>query len=182
MQYIVESGFRKTMESSISGRNLLLPYFYPHAFKAHTQELSSNYSVPETLILSVMREESHFNPDVESIAGAIGLMQLMPKTAKYIGKKIGLKVKKGELKKPQINITLGSAYLKRLLKRYNGNVFYALAAYNGGPTNVRRWLKLVNSTDIDDFVESITFIETQNYVRRVMRSYYLYQSLYGLKI
>ena len=105
-------------------------------------------------------------------------MQLMPKTAKYIGKKIGMKVQEDKLKKPEINMKLGAAYLKRLLRRYDGNVIHSLAAYNGGPTNVKRWRKRLTSNDNDEFVESITFTETKNYVRRVMRTYYLYRTLY----
>lgn len=178
VQLIVESRFRNYLEND-SSNNLLLPYFFPLAYDETVKQLEQKPMIPKTLILSVMREESHFNPNVESVAGAIGLMQLMPTTAKYIGKKIGLKVKVDSLDQPELNIKLGSAYLKRLMKRYKGNVFYALAAYNGGPTNVRRWIKRANSSDNDEFVETITFPETQNYVRRVMRTYYMYQKLYG---
>jgi Transglycosylase SLT domain len=179
VQVIVQSEFRSLLEASISGRKLMMPYFYPKAFDPLVSQLSEILSVPPTVILSVMREESHFNPNIESSAGAIGLMQLMPATAKFMGKKIGMKLKGKDLKAPEINLKLGAAYLRRLLKRYNGNLFYSLAAYNGGPTNVKRWLKKTKSTDIDDFVENITFTETKNYVRRVMRTYYLYSTLYN---
>jgi soluble lytic murein transglycosylase len=130
------------------------------------------------LILSVMREESHFNPQVKSIAGAIGLMQLMPKTAEYMAQKTGTHVTIDSLNDPEVNLRLGSAYLKNLMNRYEGNLFYTLAAYNGGPSNVTRWLQKTKTKDNDDFIETITYRETQNYVRRVMRSYYLYRYLY----
>lgn len=179
LQYLVHSRFTEMLEGSRSARKLLLPYFYPKAYRDKIAKLVEKTSVPENLILAVMREESHFNPEIESVAGALGLMQLMPKTAHYIGKTIGLKIKTEELTQPDLNMRLGSAYLRRLLKRYDGNVFYTLAAYNGGPTNVRRWIRKTDSRDIDEFVETITFIETKNYVRKVMKSYYLYEIIYG---
>ncbi len=179
VQLIVESEFRGHLEGSLTAQNMLLPYFYPKAYIEEIMDLKQKKTVPELLVLSVMREESHFNPEVESIAGAIGLMQLMPKTATYIGKLLNLKIKQDKLKNPKLNIRLGTTYLNRLLNRYKGNIFHTLAAYNGGPTNVRRWLKKNKSADNDDFVESITFNETKNYIRRVMRSYYIYQDLYG---
>ncbi len=178
VQIIVESRFRPTLEKNFTGRRLLLPYFYPLAYDEEVSRLEDKPSVPKTLILSVMREESHFNPEVRSVAGAIGLMQLMPRTAKYVGKKIGLNITTGSLVDPKINLKLGSTYLKQLMKRYDGNLFYTLAAYNGGPTNVKRWIKKARPKDNDDFVESITFMETQNYVRRVMRTFYIYRDMY----
>lgn len=178
VQLIVESNFRSILENSRSAQKMLMPYFFPLAYDDHISRLEDKDVVPKTLILSVMREESHFNPEVKSVAGAVGLMQLMPATAKYVGKLIGLPVKLDSLTEPEINLKLGSAYLRRLIRRFKGNVFYALAAYNGGPTNVKRWIKKTKTKDNDDFVETITFPETQNYVRRVMRTYYLYQSLY----
>ena len=126
-----------------------------------------------------MREESHFQPDVVSDAGAIGLMQLMPKTALFVGKTIRKKVKLDSLTDPATNMHLGTAYLRRLLKRYKGNFYYTLAAYNGGATNVKRWRKKTGIPDEDHFVEKITFNETKSYVKRVMRSYYLYENLYA---
>ncbi len=179
LQTILDTHYRAELPSSLLNRELLLPYFYPAAFKSRVKTLSQKTSVPEMLVFSVMREESHFRTEVESVAGAVGLMQLMPQTAKYIGKTIGLKVNLENLVEPELNLKLGTTYLKRLLKRYKGNKFYTLAAYNGGPTNVKRWIKRAKSKDIDYFVESITFNETQNYVRRVMRSFYIYQKLYG---
>ncbi len=178
LQIVVESKFRPILGKNISSRKLLLPYFFPLAYDEEVSRLEDRKNVPKTLILSVMREESHFNPQIKSVAGAVGLMQLMPGTAKYIGKKIGLKVSSDALVNPQINLKLGSAYLKQLMKRYKGNLFYTLAAYNGGPTNVKRWIKKTKTKDSDDFVESITFEETQNYVRRVMRTFYIYRNMY----
>lgn len=178
VQLIAESKFRSVLESSATGRNLLLSYFYPLAYDTTVSQNAIGHSLSKMLILSVMREESHFNPQVISIAGAVGLMQLMPKTAEYMAKRIGITVEIESLVDPELNLRLGSAYLKSLMNRYDGNLFYTLAAYNGGPSNVTRWLQKTKTKDDEDFIETITFKETQNYVRRVMRSYYLYRYLY----
>ena len=182
LQTIVHSYYQELSLQSNKERKYFLPYIYPNAYYPEVKQLSEKTKVPELLVFSVMREESGFRPDVKSVSGAIGLMQLMPKTAKYIGKIIGIKVDVNDLTEPDLNLKLGTAYLKRLLKRYKGNVYYTLAAYNGGPGNVKRWRKKMASEDIDQFVEAITFVETQNYVRRVMRSFYIYQKVYGQKL
>lgn len=147
------------------------------AYKSLIKKYSKKFDVPEFLIYAVMREESRFRKEVVSGAGAVGLMQLMPKTAKYIAQRIGLKVKKEQLSFPDVNIMLGTKYLSRLLKRFEGNIFYTLAAYNGGPTNAKRWIT-PQKKDINQFIEDITFRETQNYVKRVMKTFYIYQYLY----
>ena len=157
----------------------LLPYFYPAGFEDQVSRLARQYKVPQKLIFAVMREESHFQPDALSRAGAVGLMQLMPKTALYVGRTIRKKVHLNMLTDPATNIQLGIAYLGRLLKRYKGNFYYTLAAYNGGATNVKRWRRKTRIDDEDYFVEKITFDETKSYVKRVMRSYYVYENLYG---
>lgn len=156
----------------------LLRYFYPSAYLSQVVNHTEKKRIPALLIFAVMREESSFRPEVESKAGAIGLMQLMPKTAKYIGRTIRRKVKTEMLYKPEFNLQLGITYLDRLLKRYKGNLYHTLAAYNGGPTNVRRWQNQ-GWQDNDMFVEMITFNETKNFIKRVLRSYYVYQELYG---
>lgn len=158
----------------------LLALYYPKAYREIILKYSQKYKVPEFLIYSVMREESRFKDEVISGAGAIGLMQLMPRTAKYIAKRLRVKLKEEHLTHPETNIMLGAKYLSRLLKRFDGNLFYVLAAYNGGPTNAKRWIKKYQGRDINQFIEAITFQETQNYVKRVMKSFYTYQLLYDL--
>ena len=167
------------LDDNSATTRMLLPYFYPAGYDGHVSRLSRQFDVPKTLIWSVMREESHFQPDVVSDAGAVGLMQLMPKTALFVGKTIRKKVKLDSLTDPATNMHLGTAYLRRLLKRYKGNFYFTLAAYNGGATNVKRWRKKTGIPDEDHFVEKISFNETKSYVKRVMRSYYLYENLYA---
>jgi len=159
--------------------NKIRSLYYPLAYQNVVNHYAEKFQVPELLVYSVMREESRFQAEIESNAGAHGLLQLMPKTAKYMGKLLRKKVEEKELIIPEINIELGVVFLKRLLRRYKGNRFYTLAAYNGGPTNVRRWRKRLAVADEDYFLESISFNETKNYVKKVLRSYYNYQLIYG---
>ncbi|NQU64473.1 MAG: lytic transglycosylase domain-containing protein [SAR324 cluster bacterium] len=155
---------------------------YPAGYHKKVSSHIGQSNLPQMLVYAVIREESNFRVAVKSPAGAVGLMQLMPSTAKYVAKKIRTQYDPAQLIHPDFNLKLGIAYLKQLLKRYKGNLFYTLAAYNGGATNVKRWVRKVGNGDFDVFVESITFLETQNYVKRVIRSYYIYQMLYGQKI
>lgn len=178
-QLMVDIYYRSKIRNRDPQANTLLTAAFPVGYYDEIAKYNDKSIVPEQLVLAVIREESNFRPDVESVAGAIGLMQLMPATAKYIGKTIRLTVSVDQLVDPELNVRLGAAYLKRLLKRYDGNMYYALAAYNGGPTNVKRWKKKISTNDMDQFVESIPFIETKNYVKRVIRSYFVYLQLYG---
>ncbi|MCP4294451.1 MAG: lytic transglycosylase domain-containing protein [Proteobacteria bacterium] len=154
-------------------------FYFPLAFQNEVKLHSMKYNVPELLVYSVMREESRFHPEVESPAGATGLLQLMPATAKFIGKIIKRKVTTENLIDPELNLQLGVAYLNRLLRRYKGSYYYTLAAYNGGPTNVKKWKNRTKVDDEDYFLENIGFAETQGYVKKVLRSYFKYQLIYG---
>jgi soluble lytic murein transglycosylase len=80
---------------------------------------------------------------------------------------------------PNINIQLGTAYFKKVLEEFDGNVVFALASYNGGPNNVARWVARLGSLDPDEFVEEIPYAETRNYVKKVLRSYGIYKAIYN---
>ena len=129
------------------------------------------------LVLALIREESHFNPQAISSAGATGLMQLMPLTAKSVAKKKQISLKNNKIKDIAINLELGTFYLSWELKRFKQNIPYALAAYNGGGGNVKKWQKIAHK-DFDYWLEYIPFLETKNYVKKVIRSYRIYQHLY----
>ncbi|MBO4643929.1 MAG: lytic transglycosylase domain-containing protein, partial [Alphaproteobacteria bacterium] len=132
------------------------------------------------LILSIIRQESSFSPHAVSSAGARGLMQVMPSTAKQIAKKKRKAFSAQMLNSdPDLNVELGSTYFADLLKRFNGSYVLAIAAYNAGPTNVNKWLKSIGNPlhDIDpiDWIERIPFGETRNYVQRVLENLHIYR-------
>ncbi len=153
---------------------------YPLPFLDIIETLESKDRVNPLLIISVMRQESRFSPTIKSPVGALGLMQVMPGTAKFAAQKIGLK--KYELTNPVDNITLGSWYLKFTHNQVKNNSVLAIAGYNGGPTNVSKWVKEYGTKDLDEFVEQIPFEETQNYVKAVLGNYWNYLRLYDRSI
>jgi len=142
---------------------------FPLAYLDEIQHISMQTGVQRSLIWSVIRQESVFNASAISRSGALGLMQLMPKTANYIAKKSALnKVNEQELFRPSTNIQLGSLYLARLLKRFDNQPALAIAAYNAGPARVKRWQAQISSNDIRIWVELIPFNETRRYVQQIM--------------
>jgi soluble lytic murein transglycosylase len=139
--------------------------------------------VEPAFVLGLIRQESAFNAQAVSPAGAMGLMQLMPDTAAQVGKKLKVgKFKDSRLTAdPKFNITLGRAYLDGLVERFGGSYVLATAAYNAGPNRVRQWMETYGDprqadTDVVDWIESIPFDETRNYVQRVMENLQVYRS------
>ncbi len=151
-------------------------YKYPFPYRDYIINYSRENGVDPLIIVSIMREESHFNPQIVSEAGALGLMQLMPFTAK----KVGNLQNKNDLFKEEINIYLGIKYFGELLKKYK-KVEYAIAAYNAGENAVDLWLKN-DYKDVDEFIEDIPYRETKNYVKKVLRTYYIMRSLYKIEL
>jgi soluble lytic murein transglycosylase len=141
-------------------------------------EESRSQDVNPFLVLSVMRRESTFDPEATSPAGATGLMQLMPGTAGEIAAYLGEEDPVGELKDPELNTRYGVWLLGRLKGKYSGSVVAALAAYNAGEYNADRWLAAAGDSDGFVFMESITFRETREYLRRVLSDLHVYTSLY----
>ncbi len=138
--------------------------------------------IPESaLILSIIRQESEFDLEANSHAGAKGLMQLMPYTAKLVSKQAKLPYSKSRLTSdPEYNINLGSHYIAGLILQYDGAYPFAVAAYNAGPNRVKYWKKInkdpqKKQVDYVDWVELIKFRETRNYVQRVMENYNVYR-------
>jgi tetratricopeptide (TPR) repeat protein len=127
---------------------------------------------------AVIRQESRFQPDVLSSAGAVGLMQLMPKTAAETARKEKMpKPRKKDLTRPEVNVRLGAAYLSRLVKGYGGDYFRAVAAYNAGEAAVGRWWKRSNG-DPAAFLEGVNYTETRFYLRRVFLNLLQYYRIY----
>jgi len=147
-----------------------------------TPKYVNGRKIPETaFILSLIRQESEFDMTANSHAGAQGLMQLMPYTAKLVSKQAKLPYSKSRLTSdPEYNINLGSHYIAGLILQYDGAYPFATAAYNAGPKRVKYWKKInknpqKNQIDFVDWVELIKFKETRNYVQRVMENYNVYR-------
>jgi len=142
---------------------------FPLAYQSKMIQASKLSQIDTSWLYAIARQESAFSPDAKSKAGALGLMQLMPRTAKQTAKQIGLKYKKSDLLKPSTNIHIGSSYLKKLLKKFNGNRILATTAYNAGPHRVKTWLKKTNNNlSFDAWIETIPFKETRHYVQNVL--------------
>ena len=138
--------------------------------------------VDSFLVAGLIREESLYSARVVSRVGAIGLMQLMPATAKRVAQQLNLSDSKYEpdrLYQPKHNIQLGTHYLGQLLDEYQGNLIYSVAAYNAGPQAVQRWMAKNGHRPPDEFVELIGYRETRGYVKRVVGSYRIYRALFG---
>jgi soluble lytic murein transglycosylase len=132
------------------------------------------------LAAAIIREESQYDSRAVSRAGALGLMQVMPETAKAVARRIGLaEGTREDLFTPETNIRYGTGYLDQLLEQYGGNVVYAVAAYNAGPAAVSSWIAKNGARDLEEFVELIPYQETRQYVKRVLRSYREYRRLNG---
>ncbi len=147
-----------------------------------TPKYINKRKIPESaLILSIIRQESEFDLEASSHAGAKGLMQLMPYTAKLVSKQAKLPYSKSRLTTdPEYNINLGSHYIAGLILQYDGAYPFAVAAYNAGPNRVKYWKKInkdpqKKQVDYVDWVELIKFRETRNYVQRVMENYNVYR-------
>ena len=153
-------------------------FAFPRPYWIDVQNFSKNAGIDPYLALAIMREESLYQADVVSPASARGLMQLMPYTGKRVAKIIGLKLKdEKDLFNPKINIQLGTSYLGQISKRF-GEVIQIAGSYNAGPGRMKEWLKRFPDRDLDEFVESIPYIETRNYVKRVFRTHQLYKAIY----
>jgi soluble lytic murein transglycosylase len=148
---------------------------YPLAYREEVVKNASANAIPESLVWAIMRTESNYLPAALSPVGAVGLMQIMPATAETISKGDSSK-----LTRPELNIRLGARHLKDLLAAYDNNLMLAVAAYNAGSGNVKRWQKGFGGLPRDEFVESIPFTETREYVKKVMSAMELYQRLYRL--
>ena len=140
---------------------------FPFAFEKTVRKESKRHKLALPWVYGVARRESLFQPEVRSGAGAIGLMQMMPSTAKDVARRAKKKLYIGALEDPDFNIALGTFYLRYLLDRFDGNEVLATAAYNAGLSRAPRWLD-VEAMSADRWVEAIPYRETRDYVKAVM--------------
>ncbi len=161
-------------------KNKVMGVFYPQKYSEYVTKYSEQYSVDESLVYAVIRTESSFREDVQSSAGAMGLMQIMPDTFVWLQdvEDNGAQYLDSDLLNPQINIKYGTYYLSILLEHYNGNEKLALAAYNGGMTNVDNWLEDDRYSSDGKNLTSIPYKETSKYVERVEKTKQMYETIY----
>jgi len=146
---------------------------FPFAFDEEINQFATKYSINPAWAFAITRRESSFMSDAHSSAGAKGLMQVMPGTAKLLTKR--KKLSKNYLLNSANNINLGTKYLKELLDRHKGNQVLATASYNAGPYRVKRWLKSADSLPADIWIETIPYKETRDYVKSVLAYQQIYQ-------
>ena len=155
---------------------------FPRPYWEEIKRDSEASEVDPFLTASLIRQESEFNPNALSKANAWGLMQLLPSTAKTLAKRRGEKhFSTNELLNPSTNLALGIVDLRQSIDRYGGQVEYALAAYNAGDTPVRQWIAMNDYKDIPEWVESIPYTETREYVQSILRNREMYRAIYGGK-
>lgn len=155
-------------------------YSFPKAYGEMVERFSEKYSLDELLVYSLIREESRFDRKAVSSSDARGLMQLLPSTAVEAAGQAGITPFTLEmLYQPDINIDIGSFYLRKMLDRFNGNIALALAGYNAGPNRIAALLEDIEYRGFDEFVEKIPIFETKDYVKKILRSYGSYRAIYG---
>jgi soluble lytic murein transglycosylase len=153
---------------------------FPQPYWADLVANAQKNGLDPYLVASLIRQESEFNAGVISHANAWGLMQLLPSVGKSLAKKQGIKhFNANDLLNPAINLQLGTANLKLVLERFGGQAEYALAAYNAGDVPVRQWMSSSDYKDMPEFVESIPYTETREYVEAILRNREFYRALYG---
>jgi len=152
---------------------------FPKPYWSDFKTYSSSNGLDPYLVASVVRQESAFNPNAVSRKNAVGLMQLLPKVGKGVAKQEGMKhFSTTQLFIPGTNLRLGTRYLRTMVEKF-GSFEYALAAYNAGTDRVEDWLGAGQYRDPQEFVESIPFTETREYVEAILRNASLYRQLYG---
>ena len=151
---------------------------FPLEFKEEITLVSKKWDVPSALIFALIRQESAFNPKARSPADAFGLMQIIPSTARSIAVQIKTPYKEtSDLYDPLKNITLGTFYIKKLLKRYNNSLILSLAAYNAGGTPVKDWKNSADNIEPLEFIENIPYEETRTYVKLLIRNFIIYNAI-----
>jgi len=175
---IIRKRHLKSQETSLGKPDDLL--LYPLGYSSLVQEKAKDYNIDPILVLSVIRQESLFDPVALSSSSAYGLMQIIPSTGSAIARELGVDIASdmNMLFDPELNVTFGCFFLKGLLDRFDQNMVYALASYNAGPGAVKRWQDRFGHLEIDEFIENIPYYETRDYVKRIMKNYWMYKRMY----
>ena len=174
--------YRMSLENISQAPGEVVSLFNPLHYKEVVEKYGIQNKVPNFFIKALMKQESGFQAEVISKAGAIGLMQIMPATGANLAK--GLDIADYDpsyLRIPDFNVMLGVEYLRRLMDTYNSNLFLVLANYNAGPQPTKRWQKQNGHKPLDEFVEEVSYWETRDYLKKVMGNYWNYEYIYGSK-
>jgi soluble lytic murein transglycosylase-like protein len=157
----------------------ILRAYYPMDYEDTIVAAARANGLPFYLVAGIIRQESAFDPRATSPVGARGLMQLMPATAREMAGRLDKRYPADGLYDPELSIDLGAAYVKQLLRSFDGNVELALASYNGGPNRIRRlWDEAGPAAELDDFVENLDLEESRDYVKRILVLADSYRQLY----
>ncbi len=155
---------------------------FPLVHKKYIEKQAKHENINPAWAFAVIRQESAFTTDARSSAGALGLMQLMPRTARQVARSLRIKrPNRRDLLKSNINIKLGVRYLRKLQERFNGNSVLATAAYNAGHWRVRSWLPKEEAQSADLWIENVPFTETRKYLKRVLTYTIIYEQRLGLE-
>jgi soluble lytic murein transglycosylase len=166
-----------TADKTVAAHDFTLRY--PTHYRDVLSKQAQIRKLDEPLVFGLVRQESRFLADAKSPVGAAGLMQVMPATARWVARKIGMKgFHLSRVNKPEVNAALGAFYLKHMLDGFNGNPVLAAAAYNAGPSRARRWC---DTKPIEGaiYIETIPFTETRQYVKKVMANAVYYAAVMG---
>ncbi len=166
----------------IEGVRFLWEFAYPKAYAENVEPSAKEFKIPSELVWGIMKAESQYRRDAISPVGALGLMQIMP----YTGKKVAQLLNQNNFKvsmllEPNHAVRIGSRYLSRLMQSFDQVIPFVAAAYNAGPHRVRTWVAHFGTLEMDEFIEHIPFLETRNYVKRVVSNSYVYGKIYESK-
>lgn len=167
--FIILNELQKKYLEDLPDEHLLL--LYPKQYWDLIQKYAQKFSLDPFFILSVMRQESAFDPNAVSPADAMGLLQMTPYMGQVMAKRLKRKWKKNDLLDPEKNLLYCAFYLSHLIKKFNGNLVFALAAYNANEEALQKWVKRYWTNDIEEFIEEIPYKETRSYVKLIMRNY-----------
>ena len=157
-------------------------FLFPLPYREELEKSARAQSIDPFLVAGLIRQESEFNATVVSHANAYGLMQLIPGTGRLMAAKQGMSgFQTAMLLEPNTSLRLGSTYLRAQIDKWHGNLEQTLAAYNAGPGRVQDWLQAREYREPAEFVESIPFNETREYVQAVLRNAFIYRQLYDGK-
>jgi soluble lytic murein transglycosylase-like protein/tetratricopeptide (TPR) repeat protein len=158
----------------------VLRLFFPRPYEGVVQKYAAKRKLDPAFVYALMRQESGFDRDIKSGAGAVGLMQMMPATGRAVAKKEKwAHFDPYSLTEAEVNVSLGTAYLRDLWKDYKGNSYWVLANYNAGPEPTKRWIAASANRALESGIEDISYWETRDYVKKVMGNYWTYRILWN---